>query len=158
MTERCPFCESKVESTDSVCPACQSSLDIECPYCKQQIKAYDKTCPYCTTKLVKSDYSKPMVILATVLSITWCISNIAILAIFSYWPQVFVTTGKRQDFYVADYEQFCACGLAIPFIIFIILAVCNRKLKNYAILGIVINSIIFVIFSIYALYLKFNFT
>lgn len=161
MTERCPFCNSEVEKTDTICPACQCSLEVECPYCKKVIKAYDKVCPHCTTKLAKSSYSKPMAILATVLSISWCIGNILLLALFSYWPQVFATSNKtsyREEFWVADYERFCAYSVIVPFVLFIILAVSKSKFKNYAICGIVVNSILFVIFAIYALYLKFNFT
>jgi len=161
MTEKCPFCNSNVERTDSVCPACQSPLDVECPYCKQTIKAYDKTCPYCTTVLVKSDYSKPLFILGTVLSISWCIGNILILALFSYYPQVFSTSNKtsyREEFWVADYERLCAYGLIVPFVLFIILAVGKSKFRNGAIAGLIVNAALFVAFSIYALYLKFNFT
>mgnify|MGYP002626377544 CR=1 FL=1 len=154
---KCPYCNTAITTKDEICPKCGKELNIQCPYCRQQIRAYNEICPYCTSKLIKKDYSNIFIILGTLISIIWIISNMIILAAFSYWPKIFTIKDHHdtEAFMVADYMRLCGSTMLVQIVLYVIALVIQSKTKKAATAGIIINVVMLFIFVFYALYIKF---
>ncbi|MFP4589611.1 MAG: double zinc ribbon domain-containing protein [Candidatus Acetothermia bacterium] len=47
----CPFCESRVNPKDVVCPSCYRDLKTNCPSCGKIVRIGWRRCPYCGAEI-----------------------------------------------------------------------------------------------------------